>query len=288
MARNYCGLPEFLAFECNVLYVGKECKEHFLKISNYFDSKTIINLNEKAYEVVDDLVTQNNINLVILDVGTDEFLAVKVYEEIKKIDDEISILALFNFESYEKIVRKMPRVDGYLFYPIEEDMFYRKIFMILGRIYLYNLLSVNQEFAKPEVVEDGKGFFDAYKQRMLFVANDLAYNSVQFKHGDINGELMRDTIDKIHKVIMVFNRNSATVVAADTLATLVDFLNDIEIENIDTKKFYVFEYLADILNNISVYLNNIFMENAIKDVEDFIKSTKNGIELMKNVLEREI
>ena len=91
MTRNYCGLLEFLAFECNVLYVGKECKEHFLKISNYFASKTIINLNEKTCEVVDDLVTQNNINLVILDVGTDEFLAVKVYEEIKKIDVKCNI-----------------------------------------------------------------------------------------------------------------------------------------------------------------------------------------------------
>jgi len=288
MTRNYCNLLEFLAFECNVLYVGKECKEHFLKISNYFASKTIINLNDKTYEVIDDLITQNNINLVILDVGTDEFLAVKVYEEVKKIDDEISILALFNFESYEKIVRKMPRVDGYLFYPIEEDMFYRKIFMILGRIYLYNLLSVNQEFAKPEAIEDGKSFFDTYKQRMLFVANDLAYNSVQFKHQDINSELIKDTIDKINKVIMVFNRNSATVVAANTLTVLVDFLNEIEVESIDAKKFYIFEYLADILNNISVYLNNIFMEDTIKDVEDFIKSIKNGMELMKNVLKREI
>jgi len=286
MRRNYCALLEFLAFECNVLYVGKECKEHFLKISSYFASKTIIDLNEKTAEIVDNLILQNNINLVVLDVGTDEFLAVKVYEEVKRIDDEISILALFNFESYEKIVRKMPRVDGYLFYPIEEDMFYKKMFMILGRIYLYNMLSVNQEYAKPDAIEEGKDFFDAYKERMLFVADDLAYDSVRFKHGELSDELLKETIDKLNKVVLVFNRNSATVTAADTLSHFVDFLSELELSSIHPKNLYAFGYLADILNEMSVYLNQLFIEKTIRGVKVFNDSIKNNIEFMKKALTR--
>jgi len=288
MKRDYCKLLEFLAFECNVLYVGKECKDHFLKISNYFASKTVIELNEKVADDIHTIISQNHINMVILDVGTDEFLAVKIYDEIKKIDDEISILALFNFESYEKIVRKMPRIDGYLFYPIGEDMFYRKVFMILGRIYLYNLLSVNQEYAKPDAIEDGKDFFDAYKERMLFVADDLAYDSVRFKHKELSDELLSATIDNLHKVVLVFNRNSATVTVADTLSHFVDFLSELELNSIHPKNLHAFEYLADILNEIGVYLNQFFIEKTIRGIETLNSSIKNNIEFMKKTLERRI
>jgi len=259
-----------------------------LKISNYFASKTVIELNEKVADDIHTIISQNHINMVILDVGTDEFLAVKIYDEIKKIDDEISILALFNFESYEKIVRKMPRIDGYLFYPIGEDMFYRKVFMILGRIYLYNLLSVNQEYAKPDAIEDGKDFFDAYKERMLFVADDLAYDSVRFKHKELSDELLSATIDNLHKVVLVFNRNSATVTVADTLSHFVDFLSELELNSIHPKNLHAFEYLADILNEIGVYLNQFFIEKTIRGIETLNSSIKNNIEFMKKTLERRI
>ncbi|MCD6432459.1 MAG: hypothetical protein J7L21_00315 [Sulfurimonas sp.] len=286
MSKDYGKYLQFLASEYNILYIGKDSQVIYDKTSEYFLSASKVDVNVQILEKMNTILTKRHINVVVFDVKDNNPLIGDFLKAVQSFDDEIMTLLMFEPKEYRKLFDVVPHVDISISYPIEEDIFQKKIFTLLSRGYALNSIGRREIILKQEsVTEDSMDkFFDTYEGSALFLSDDLMDIVKNLNDGNLSQHFFVNIAQRVDEVAGIFSKaeqtDSVTVIYED----LASYLRSLDLEKIDPKNLSGFTYLSEILSDVSIYLMDMFVDRIFKDVYVFKHSLKNNIEFMENKL----
>ncbi len=286
MSKDYGKYLQFLASEYNILYIGKDSQEIYDKTSEYFLSASKVDVNVQILEKMNTILTKRHINVVVFDVKDNNPLIGDFLKAVQSFDDEIMTLLMFEPKEYRKLFDVVPHVDISISYPIEEEIFQKKIFTLLSRGYALNSIGRREIILKQEsVTEDSMDkFFDTYEGSALFLSDDLMDIVKNLNDGNLSQQFFVNIAQRVDEVADIFSKaeqtNSVTIIYED----LASYLRSLDLEKIEPENLSGFTYLSEILSDVSIYLMDMFVDRIFKDVYVFKHSLKNNIEFMQNKL----
>ena len=288
MSKDYSKYLRFLAVEHNILYIGKDSEEIYDETSSYFKTSSKIDINEKMLEKITSTLTKRHITFIVIDVQNNNELSTDFYEKIRAFDEEIPILLMFSPKEYRKLFEIIPLVDATVSYPIDRDIFHKKLFTLLSRIYTINSIGrreivLQQKNTIEEVSIDR--FFDRYEGSSLFIADDLKDMVDALNAGNLTHPFLSNISQKMDEVAEIFSKAEQTRSVTPIYEGLASYLRNLDLEKIEPQNLKGFSYLADILNDVSVYMMDMFVDRISKDVQVFEHSLQSNIEFMKNGLQ---
>ncbi|MEA1917028.1 MAG: hypothetical protein U9N42_05795 [Campylobacterota bacterium] len=286
MNHDYSKYLQFLAAEYNVLYLGKNSVGVYKDVSTSFMSSVKRDLNEQELEHISLTLLKHEINLVIIDSKDNDDIVVKFYEEIRSCSSEISIMLMFNPKEYRKLFEVVPLVDITISYPIDEEIFYKRLFTILSAPYALKSIGRRDIVLKQENVKEDAldSFFDTYEGSSLFISDDLSEMVRALNAGELSVELFQDISKKIDEVADIFSKTKQTISVSLIFKELSEFLQNLDLTKIKPENLIAFDYLSQILNDVSMYLLDMFVDRIFKDVYIFEHSLESNIEFLKHTL----
>jgi len=288
MSKDYSNYLQFLAAEYNVLYIGKDSEEIYDETSAYFMTASKVDINQKILEKIVSILTKRHINIVVIDVQDNNELAVEFYKAIKKFDDEMIIMLMFNPKEYKKLFEIVPLVDATVSYPINRDTFHKRLFTVLSRVYAMNSIGRRDIMLKQVNVmaEDSiDKFFDTYEGSSLFIADDLMDMVNDLNAGNLTHQFFANIADQLDKIADIFSKAKQTNSVSPIYEELASYLRGMDLSKIKPENLQGFTYLSEILCDVSVYLMDMFVDRIFKDVYIFEHSLESNIEFMKDKLE---
>ena len=289
MGRDYSNYLQFLALEHNILYIGKDSHAIYNSISDYFASASKIDINQEILEKLNAILTKRHIDIVVFDVKDNNPLIIEFFHAIKKFNDEIMTMLLFEPKEYHKLFDMVPFVDINVSYPISTKMFEKKLFTLLSRSYALNSIGRREIILKQKCVTEDSidKFFDTYEGSALFLADDLMEIVKNLNDGNLSYQFFINIAHKLDEVADIFSKTQQTQSVTPIYEDLASYLKTLDLETIEPKNLSAFSYLADILSDVSVYLMDMFVDRIFKDVFIFEHSLKSNIEFMKSHLNGE-
>jgi len=289
MGRDYSNYLQFLALEHNILYIGKDSHAIYNSISDYFASASKIDINQEILEKLNAILTKRHIDIVVFDVKDNNPLIIEFFHAIKKFNDEIMTMLLFEPKEYHKLFDMVPFVDINVSYPISTKMFEKKLFTLLSRSYALNSIGRREIILKQKCVTEDSidKFFDTYEGSALFLADDLMEIVKNLNDGNLSYKFFINIAHKLDEVADIFSKTQQTQSVTPIYEDLASYLKTLDLETIEPKNLSAFSYLADILSDVSVYLMDMFVDRIFKDVFIFEHSLKSNIEFMKSHLNGE-
>lgn len=287
MGKDYVNYLKFLAPKHNLLYIGKERDaEIFDEAFSYFLSVSKIDMNQKMLSKINYVLTKRHIDLVIIDTKDNNPISIDFLYAIKKFNDEISTVLIFSPKDCKKLGEIMPVVDTNISYPFNSDTFSKKLFTTLSCSYAISSIGRRKIILKQDnVVEDSiDKFFDTYEGSALFIADNLMEMVNNLNSGNLTHNFLVNISDELEKIANTFSKAKQTSSVSSVYKELAIYLKELDLNKIEPKNLKGFNYLSEILSDVSVYLMDIFVDRIFKDVYIFEHSLKNNIEFMKNTL----
>jgi len=288
MGKNYSNYLQFLASDYNILYIGRDSQEVYDETASYFLSASSVAINEEILDKMNTILSKENIKVVVIDVQDNNELAVDFYRQIKAYNEEILIMLMFNPKEYKKLFEIVPLVDTTVSYPIDKDIFHKKLFTLLSRNYAINSIGRREIVLKQKNVlqeESIDKFFDTYEGSSLFIADDLTQIVHELNDGNLSKDFLLSIAIELDKVADIFSKTEQTLGVSSIYEDLASYLRNLDIEAIAPQNLEAFTYLSEILSDVSVYLMDMFVDRLFKDVYVFSDSLKSNIDFMKNRLD---
>lgn len=283
MHKNYSSYIQFLANEYNVLYLTKENQKLYDAIAPYFNSANKIDLNEDILAKISSLLSKNNINIVLIDAKNEKTLANRFFEQIKAYDSEILTMLIFDPKHFEILSQTISMTDAIVYHPVTEELFYKKLFTLLSVPYAIKSIGRRDIMLKQSTItEDSTDkFFDTYEGSSLFIADELTDMVAQLNYGELSYELLNQIAEKLDEVADIFSKTENTSAVTPTYKELASFLRNIQLEELQAKNLRAFDYLSEIISDVSVYLLDMFVDRIFRDVHIFKDSLQNNVDFMK-------
>jgi len=283
MSKNYNDYLEFLAAEYNILYIGKDSVDEYNNVSSYFMSSIKRNINKTELENISLTLSKHSVNIVVLDAKECNEIVEEFYKAIRTYDEDISIMLIYNHKEYKDFFEIVPFVDITLNYPIDKNMFYKKLFTLMSTSYAMKSIGRRDVVLKRVNVSEEAidKFFDIYEGSSLFIADELSDIVDSLEAGLLSEELFSLISLKMLEIENIFEQNSQTISVSPIFKELSEYLKTLDFSTIEPKNLVAFNYLSDIISDISIYLMDMFVDRIFKDVYVFEYSLKSNIDFMK-------
>jgi len=286
MGKDYNSYLQFLAAEYNVLYIGKKSKNDFDEALSYFKSSGKMDLEEIGAVNIASTLSKYSIDVVIMDSQENDIVVTRFYDSIRKYNPDIMIMLLLNQKQCKDICNTMLDVDMTVSYPIDMQQFYKRLFVLVSAPYTIKSIGRRDIVLKQtNVVEDSMDkFFDRYEGSSLFLADDLTDIVNDLKGGELSYEILANISEKLDEIASIFSKTKQTADVSPIFLELSKYIKELKLDEIKPENLKGFDYLYEILNDVSVYLLDMFVDRIFKDVYVFEYSLKNNIEFMQNKL----
>jgi hypothetical protein len=128
--------------------------------------------------------------------------------------------------------------------------------------------------------EASEEFLDTYEGEIMFVCDDLAEFVEKMDKKNIDKELLDAVVEKIQEVSDVFLSSTYTQHVSPIFLELANFLRAFDITKHDVAD-EGYTYLARIVEDIKMYIDEYFVKREFSDVYVFEDSLLNSIEFME-------
>ena len=118
----------------------------------------------------------------------------------------------------------------------------------------------------------------------MFLNEDLNDNCDRLKDLEISEELFADISTNILKLNNILKHNKSFNKLSLTFDQLSDFLTTLDLESIRPENYSAFDYLTTIVEDITIYLDELFVYKLFKDVHVFEDSLENNIKFFEDSL----
>ncbi len=287
MSKDYGKYLQFLASEYNILYVGKDSQEIYDETSEYFLSASKVDINAQILDKIDTILTKRHVNVVVFDAQDNNPLIGDFFKAINSFSKDIMTLLMFEPKEYKKLFDIVPYVDMNISYPIEKERFQKKLFTLLSRSYALNSIGRREIILKQGSVSEDSidKFFDTYEGSAMFLADDLMDVVKNLNDGNLSHQFFANIADKLDEVASIFSKAQQTQSVTPVYEDIASYLRSMKFEEIEPQNLAAFNYLSEILSDVSIYLMDMFVDRIFKDVYIFKDSLDNNMQFMKSKLE---
>lgn len=172
--------------------------------------------------------------------------------------------------------------------PIDEDTLLYKIYARLAIIETNGFLKTKEKvlnkYKNDSINNEIDTFLDQYSGSIMFINDDLNDSLKRLKDLEISKEVFSDISANLVELSNIFAQNKKL----DQLSTLFlefsQFLNSLDFESIEPSRFEAFDYLTTIVEETTLYIDELFVYRLFKDVSVFEYSIANNIEYFESKL----
>jgi hypothetical protein len=265
-----------LTSDSKILIIGTLNKELNTAIDKYFINKEYIEINEKSSEIINQNLYQN-FDIIIFSFNQKGF---DIFENNINQFPQNAIILIEN-DLYNQLHKYINTISVLATLPISEELFFYKIYNILSINETNKLLlskeKISNKYKNDVANTDINEFLDKYTGSIMFLNDDLYDDFKKLKDLDISIELFKNISSNILKLTHILNRNKNLTHLSDTLMHFSTFLSSLDLESISPQKYNAFDYLTTIIEDITIYLDELFVYKLFKDAKVFEDSLENNI-----------
>lgn len=283
MSRDYLKYVKFLAGKYSVLYIGDDSSfldDELSSLSTFLQ----VDANDSVLDELEGILLVSEIRVVIINIFADVAKMEEIFKRVKEYDENLYVMVIFDLELSRELYELLPFVDSIVTYPVNKAIFYEKLFSLLSICYSLDAISRRDIVLKSKNATelDEESFYDLYAGSVMFIVNDLSDIITSLDSGEMSKQFLVSISDRLEEVVDIFSKSSKTESIVPIFKELIFFLKELELEKIEPKNLKGFSYLSNILNDINIYLSDIFIDRILKNVYIFEHSLQDNIEFMKN------
>lgn len=133
---------------------------------------------------------------------------------------------------------------------------------------------------------DIETFKRTFEGNILLLCEGLQDRAQRLEDGELSSELFKDIAQDMEKISKIFAHHHYTSHVAKIFDDFALYLQTFNFNTIDISTIEGFNYLTRIVEDITVYVKDFFINRIFSDVYVFEHSLENSIEFMKNTLEK--
>lgn len=278
-----------LSTKINILTVKSK-----LLIIGYVDNKLLESLSSQ-FKTVEFLEDIQNSRDIINNTLYDQFDAIvfsfdkKLYGEFKNNGLKILNKAVYivSEDLYLDFKDHINDIFALLVNP-NEDRLLEKIYFLLCEKETANILKtkekIENKYKNDAVNEDIDIFLDQYSGNIMFINDDLNESLERLNDLEISKELFKNISLSLINLSDIFKENSKLQNTSILLREFSSFLDNISLEDIDPSRFDAFDYLTNIIEDLTLYIDELFVYRLFKDVAIFEDSMQNNISYFETKL----
>jgi hypothetical protein len=288
MTRDFLHYLPFLAKTRKVLvYSDRELAD----LSEIFDS-----FYQVFYEKISNLTAEKShyhlikdkVDTVVIFPDSNYRDVMTLHKKIKEYDSSVDIvLVIPNLVVFDNLNEIINSFDAMLAEPFSKEDLAKKLFTVLSNTYSIKSIS-NREISLRSEFDGQEGdleeFLDTYEGSILFLSEELGELSRALGDGALSHELLFDVATKMEEVSTTFGANNYTKHVSPIFDELASFLRSYSLESVDVEVLEGFDYLARIIDDVSFYITEYFVDRIFTDVYIFEHSLENSIKFMEDKL----
>ena len=286
MTRNILNKINFLTSDSTILVIGELENNLRQVIENTFKKKEYYDFTGNSFEILNNnLYERFDIIIFIFNVNS-----YKYFEEnmIKVPDNSIFII---DENLYEKVKQNINLLYSLLINPISDEILLNKIYGLLSIKETTNLLKTKEKiFNKYQNNSENKHideFLEVHSGSIIFINDDLNEKLDSLNNLEISQELFSQIALSLTQLSNILKEEDNLKYLASLFADFALFLDELNLKSIKPSNYEAFDYLTKIIEDITLYLNELFVYKLFKDTKIIEDSLKNNIEYLKNELQKE-
>lgn len=272
-----------LTMSYKILILGSIEGDLLNSLDKHFVHKEYLDLNEDTLNILSESFLEQ-FDIIIFSFNNENFkLFKKEFNLIPK--KSICLLSEDIYFDFKNFVNSSFSV---LLKPISEKIFLNKIYGLLSTYELEKHLKTKEKIInkyKDETINDAiDNFLDKYSGEIMFINNDLNNNLECLKNLDMSKEVFSDTSINLMKLSNVMKKNKNLFHLSILFSEFSEFLDLLKLEKIEPSRYNSFDYLTNIIEDLILYIDELFIYRLFKDVKIFEDSMSNNISYFKSQL----
>lgn len=287
MVTKFSNKITLLTQNSKVLVIGTLPEQLNQLIDTYFSHKEYIEFNENTIEILNDnLYVQYDIIIFTLNS-----LSLELFKNTINYFPKHSMV-LIESNIYSSLADYINTIFSLSILPISDDLFIDKIYNVLCVEETNKIIKSKEKVINKYKDDDANNnvseFLDKYHGTIIFLNDDLNDNCERLKDLEISADLFSDISSNILKLNNILKNNKSFNKLSITFNQLSNFLITLDLESIKPENYSAFDYLSTIVEDITIYLDELFVYKLFKDVHVFEDSLANNIKFFEDSLNNEI
>jgi len=267
----------------SILIIGTISASLNMSIDKYFFKKEYLEFNQETIDILNkNLYKQYDVILFSFD--QDKF---KLFQNTINHFPAYSML-LIEDKLFNSLGSYINSITSLAILPITEELFIHKIFNILcireTNYLLKSKEKIINKHKQHETTNNINDFLDKYSGSIIFLNDDLNDYFTRLKELEISSELFKEISSNILQLGNIFKQNENFLHLSMIIINLADVLSTVDLESVDPSSYNAFDYLTSIIEDITIYLDELFIYRLFKDVKLFEDSLSNNIKFFKDTL----
>lgn len=272
-----------LSQSSKILIVGKTDDISNDIVNKYFTHKEYLDLNENTLNILSENFYEQ-FNIILFSLDKEEF---DIFNK-NSIKIPKNSLFIINDELYLDFKIYLNRVSALLIKPVKEDELSSKIYSLLSTNEADKLLKTKEKvinkYKNEDINDDIDTFLDKYSGEIMFINEELNDNLGSLQDLDMSKEVFSNISLSLVKLSNVMKKNSNLLHLSTLFSEFSQFLDALELEKVEPSRYSAFDYLTNIIEDLTIYIDELFVYRLFKDVKVFEDSMSNNINYFESQL----
>jgi len=283
MISNSFSSISSLTRSSNILIIGSVPKVLNTVIETYFLEKEYIAFNDESIDILNENL-YNSFDIILFFLNKEKF---EILQDTSTYFPQHSMFIMED-ELFKSLSSCINTITSLAVLPISEELFINKIFNVLSIKETSKILKSKEKILNKhkqyEVTNDINEFLDKYNGNIMFLNDDLNENFKRLKDLEISSELFNEIASNILKLGNIFKQNKFFSNWSNIVIDFGNFLTNLDLETIEPSSYTAFDYLTTIVEDITIYLDELCIYRLFKDVRLFEDSLANNITFFEDCL----
>jgi hypothetical protein len=271
----------------NKVMIIKDSNNNFIdELQNYFNNIFIYESKDVDESFIENCSSLFDLEMLVISATQNQKFVEDLVDTIINKYPKVKIVVGVSEENFINIFSLINKVHSVFTTPIEYDALINKLVVTLSNHHNLNPLKEVRKLEGKESTKDIDQFLDNYQGMMLFLKEDLIEYDTRIKSGDLSKELIEHIYKSLVQMANIFEKEEYISRVAPIFKEFAQFLSELKIEEIPLSKLDGFEFLSMIIDDLSVYLEEMFISRVFSDVHIFEDSLSNNINYFKKSISK--
>lgn len=265
---------KYIAKDKNILLLGNDDLSHLDNIFKLFHNCLKQEATPFTVKNLNTTISQNNINVLIINSQT---YTKEIYEVLLSII-EYEELCIFFCVNNEQFSEDLINISNSSFSQnIDEIKLRHKLYLAMQN----RILSIDK---KEHNIEET--YVDSYEIEIIFIRDELLFISNKIDNGDISENIYLRICQCVNRINRLFeNYLIYSKKIKNSMLFFAEILQKVEYTKISISNVESFDYLARIVEDIAVFLDNYFIKRKFVDLYIVEDSMENSLNFLKDSFE---
>ena len=268
-----------------ILVLGNIAENILEMLNNYFKTVELLDFTDESSQIINNTLLEQ-FDIVIFSLNKESIKYIDVLNEHSNIFKNSLVLLEENL--YVDFKPYVNSVNSLLVYPLEEKQLLDKIYVLLALTETESLIKTKQKLLRKyeddDTNKDIDTFLDQYSGQIMFINDDINENLERLNNFEFNQELFSSFAANLFELNDIFKKDSHLDTISDLFLEFGQFLDSLDLEKIDPSRYNAFDYLANIIEDLTIYIDELFIYRILKDVKIFSDSMQNNISYFEAAL----